>query len=107
MTSLLPQLAPSMTLPESKSQMLMGGSPLMPTFFNLVPALNPIHGPSGEKKGYSAPSVSGRAAAWPSETARLVQHLCLVRRFRFTNKHDRFAIGRNGKGRTAGPVVER
>src|SRR5262249_17754319 len=71
MTPLLPQLAPSMNQPESKSQMSMGGPPLRPTFFNLVPALNPIHSPSGEKKGYSAPSVPGRAVAFSSERGRL------------------------------------
>ena len=70
MTPADPQLAPPRRPATGKSQMSMGGPPLRATFFNLFPAPNPTHRPSGEKKGYSAPSVPGMATAWASASGR-------------------------------------
>ena len=48
----------------------MGGPPLNATFFKVLPAANPTHWPSGEKKGYVAPSVPGMATASASASGR-------------------------------------
>src|SRR5262245_17842875 len=72
MVSSHPQFAPNNpTRRAGASQITTGGPPPAGAFFSLLSAQKPIHWPSGEKKGPTAPSVPAIAVASTSSNRRL------------------------------------
>src|SRR5262245_52758981 len=80
MVSSHPQFAPNNpTRRAGASQITTGGPPPAGTFFSLLSAQKPIHWPSGEKKGPTAPSVPAIAVASTSSNRRLKSSVTVPR----------------------------